>query len=83
MVGGMSTKVIGDKDHVIGMVNVKEFFTEMITNKNQSTKTIEPYIRPIIRVIDSIPIHNLLLKKQQLQILINTIKNKKRKNRVF
>lgn len=60
----------GDKDHVIGMVNVKEFFTEMITNISQSTKTIEPYIRPIIRVIDSIPIHNLLLKMQKERIHI-------------
>lgn len=60
----------GDKDHVIGMVNVKEFFTEMITNNSQSTKTIEPYIRPIIRVIDSIPIHNLLLKMQKERIHI-------------
>lgn len=58
----------GDKDHVIGMVNIKELFTQMIDNSNQSTQTIEHYIRPIIRVIDSIPIHDLLLKMQKERI---------------
>ena len=58
----------GDKDHVIGMVNIKELFTQMIDKSNQSTQTIERYIRPIIRVIDSIPIHDLLLKMQKERI---------------
>jgi len=58
----------GDKDHVIGLVNVKELFTEIISNSNRSNQSIEPYIRPIIRVIDSIPIHDLLLKMQKERI---------------
>jgi len=58
----------GDKDHVIGMVNMKELFTQMIDKSNQSTQTIEQYIRPIIRVIDSIPIHDLLVKMQKERI---------------
>ncbi|WP_409304488.1 hemolysin family protein [Peribacillus sp. SCS-155] len=58
----------GDKDHVIGMVNVKELFTEMISKHNKSNQTIERYIRPIIRVIDSIPIQELLLKMQKERI---------------
>lgn len=58
----------GDKDHVIGMVNIKELFTQMIDKSNQSTQTIERYIRPIIRVIDSIPIQDLLLKMQKERI---------------
>ena len=58
----------GDKDHVIGMVNIKELFTQMVDKSYQSTKTIEQYIRPIIRVIDSIPIHDLLLKMQKERI---------------
>jgi CBS domain containing-hemolysin-like protein len=58
----------GDKDHVIGMVNIKELFTEMIDRNNQAASTIDRYVRPIIRVIDSIPIHDLLLKMQKERI---------------
>ncbi|MDM5357465.1 hemolysin family protein [Peribacillus sp. RS7] len=58
----------GDKDHVIGMVNIKELFTEMIDKNNQAASTINRYVRPIIRVIDSIPIHDLLLKMQKERI---------------
>lgn len=58
----------GDKDHVIGMINIKQLFTQMIDASNHSTETIEQYIRPIIRVIDSIPIHDLLLKMQKERI---------------
>ncbi|MCK1993038.1 HlyC/CorC family transporter [Peribacillus muralis] len=58
----------GDKDHVIGMVNIKELFTEMIDKSNHAAATINRYVRPIIRVIDSIPIHDLLLKMQKERI---------------
>jgi CBS domain containing-hemolysin-like protein len=58
----------GDKDHVVGMINVKELFTEMLTNQSFSTQPIEPYIRPIIRIIDTVPIHDLLLKMQKERI---------------
>ncbi|MGE7604134.1 hemolysin family protein [Peribacillus sp. NPDC097675] len=58
----------GDKDHIIGLVNIKELFTEMIDKKNQATSTINRYVRPIIRVIDSIPIHDLLLKMQKERV---------------
>ncbi|MDP1419004.1 hemolysin family protein [Peribacillus simplex] len=58
----------GDKDHVIGMVNIKELFTEMIDKNNQAASTINRYVRPIIRVIDSIPIHDLLLKMQKERV---------------
>lgn len=58
----------GDKDHIIGLVNIKELFTEMIDKKSQTTSTINRYVRPIIRVIDSIPIHDLLLKMQKERV---------------
>jgi CBS domain containing-hemolysin-like protein len=58
----------GDKDHVIGMANVKELFTEVMAKHRKHDQTIENYIRPIIRVIDSIPIHDLLLKMQKERI---------------
>ncbi|PLR77549.1 hypothetical protein CU633_10150 [Bacillus sp. V3-13] len=58
----------GDKDHIIGLVNIKEVMTELIGNEQLITKTLEEYVRPIIRVIDTTPIHNLLLKMQKERI---------------
>ncbi len=58
----------GDKDHIIGMVNIKEIMTDIITNRENAARTLESYIRPIIRVIDSIPIHDLLVKMQKDRI---------------
>ncbi|WP_110928950.1 hemolysin family protein [Bacillus massiliglaciei] len=58
----------GDKDHVIGLVNMKELFTSMVNKDTLASHTLDPFIRPIIRVIDSIPIHDLLLKMQKERI---------------
>jgi len=58
----------GDKDHIIGMINLKEIMTEILDYKNLATKTIEAYIRPIIKVIDTAPIHDLLVKMQKDRI---------------
>ncbi len=55
----------GDKDHIIGLVNIKEMVTDLIGNETRSTKTLEYYTRPIIRVIETIPIHDLLVKMQK------------------
>lgn len=57
--------VDGDKDHVIGFVNFKDIFTDFIQHNAVSNKKVEQYIRPIILVIDSIPIHDLFLKMQK------------------
>ncbi|MGF6949553.1 CBS domain containing-hemolysin-like protein [Neobacillus sp. B4I6] len=54
----------GEKDNIVGMVNMKEVFTEYIRGKNVET-SIQEYIRPVIQVIESIPIHDLLLKMQK------------------
>jgi CBS domain containing-hemolysin-like protein len=58
----------GDKDHIVGLVNIKEVMTDLISEQIPSKKTLESYIRPIIRVIDSIPIHDLLVKMQKERI---------------
>ncbi|WP_251552171.1 hemolysin family protein [Neobacillus muris] len=55
----------GDKDHIIGLVNIKEIMTDLIGNEKLSGQTLETYIRPIIRVIETIPIHDLLVKMQK------------------
>lgn len=57
--------VEGDKDHVIGLVNLKEVFSDLIRNPEIQVKAIENYSRPIIRVMENIPIHDLLLKMQK------------------
>jgi len=58
----------GDKDHIIGMINVKEIMTELLKSRDLTSKTLEPYIRPVIRVIETYPIQNLLLKMQKERI---------------
>ncbi|SFA80398.1 Hemolysin, contains CBS domains [Bacillus sp. cl95] len=58
----------GDKDHIIGLVNIKEMMTDLIGNENLDTQTLEIYTRPIIRVIETIPIHDLLVKMQKDRI---------------
>jgi CBS domain containing-hemolysin-like protein len=53
-----------EKDNIVGMVNMKEVFTEYIRGKNVET-SIQEYVRPVIQVLESIPIHDLLLKMQK------------------
>lgn len=57
----------GEKDNIIGIVNMKEILTDYIKGKNLN-HTIEDYVRPVIQVIESIPIHDLLLKMQRERI---------------
>lgn len=57
----------GDKDKVRGFINVKEFLTANLTAKqtaNQEFK-LEELINPVIHVIESVPIHDLLVKMQK------------------
>ncbi|WP_042142898.1 hemolysin family protein [Paucisalibacillus sp. EB02] len=54
-----------DKDHIIGLVNIKELFTGHITSEKES---ILPHIRPIIHVSESTPIKQVLLRMQKERI---------------
>lgn len=58
----------GDKDHIIGLVNIKEVMTDLVQKKDIANKSLSGYCRPIIRVIDTIPIHELLVKMQKDRI---------------
>ncbi|MFT4416169.1 hemolysin family protein [Fredinandcohnia humi] len=60
--------VDGDKDHIIGLINLKEVLTDFVTGTGTNEKTIEDYIRPIIHVIESIAIHDLLAKMQKERV---------------
>ncbi|MBO8155428.1 MAG: HlyC/CorC family transporter [Bacillaceae bacterium] len=50
-----------DKDHIIGMIHIKELFYEDCSN----LESLRPFVRPIIKVFENIPIHDLLLKLQK------------------
>ncbi|WP_269409149.1 hemolysin family protein [Lentibacillus daqui] len=54
-----------DKDHIVGLVNLKEIFTGHIENEQ---KSIERYIRPIIHVSEVTPIKEVLIKMQKERI---------------
>lgn len=56
----------GDKDNIEGIINIKEILTASINHTDiKPDSTIEPFIKPVIRVIETIPIHDLLLKMQK------------------
>ncbi len=58
----------GDKDHVIGLVNMKNLLTSYIKDTNNINRPVIDYMQPIIRVIETIPIGDLLLKIQRERI---------------
>jgi CBS domain containing-hemolysin-like protein len=57
----------GEKDNIVGMLNMKEVLTDYISGKNLDT-SIDEYTRPVIQVIESIAIHDLLLKMQKERV---------------
>ncbi|WP_102272952.1 hemolysin family protein [Cytobacillus massiliigabonensis] len=59
----------GDKDNILGFMNVKELLSSIMKNKDLHLKK-ESFINPIIRVIETIPIHDLLVKMQKERIHI-------------
>ncbi|MFZ3576717.1 hemolysin family protein [Virgibacillus sp. DJP39] len=54
-----------DKDHIIGLVNIKEIFTGHIT---KGKETLEDYIRPILHITEATPIKQVLIKMQKERI---------------
>jgi CBS domain containing-hemolysin-like protein len=57
----------GDKDHIIGMVNMKEILTEYIKGEREKS-TISHYMRPVIQVIQTVSLHELLVKMQKERV---------------
>jgi CBS domain containing-hemolysin-like protein len=56
----------GDIDNIIGIINVKALLTAKIMNKgNTEELRVKSYINPVIYVIETIPIHDLLVKMQK------------------
>ncbi|PKR77105.1 hypothetical protein CEY16_10180 [Halalkalibacillus sediminis] len=60
--------VDGDNDHVIGLINVKQVANSLLSIDDYEKEFIQSYVRPIIRVIETMPIKSLLKKMQKDQI---------------
>jgi CBS domain containing-hemolysin-like protein len=61
--------VDGDKDNVLGMINIKEILTENLRRSDfEKEFDLRPLVKPVIRVIETIPIHDLLVKMQKERI---------------
>ncbi|MCM3088784.1 hemolysin family protein [Bhargavaea ginsengi] len=58
----------GDKDHIIGLINMKNLLTAYIKDPLAGDRPVTDFLLPIIRVIESIPISELLLKIQRERI---------------
>ncbi|KMY56015.1 membrane protein [Bacillus sp. FJAT-27231] len=58
----------GDKDNIIGMVNIKEIFSYYLNKNNYDEQPLEWFVKPVISVIETVPIHDLLLKMQKERI---------------
>ncbi|NRD78328.1 HlyC/CorC family transporter [Bacillus sp. BRMEA1] len=55
----------GDKDNILGVVNIKEVLTDCIQQKCQGEGLLQNYTKPVIHVIETIPIQELLVKLQK------------------
>ncbi|MFP3394083.1 CBS domain-containing protein, partial [Brevibacillus sp. SIMBA_076] len=51
-----------------GMVNVKDLFIRYMDGNREEGCSITPYTRPVIEVLENIPIHDLLLQMQRKRI---------------
>ena len=58
----------GDKDNIIGLINMKNLLTEYIKNPSVGNEPVVIHMQPIISVIETIPIGDLLLKIQRERI---------------
>ncbi|UJF15198.1 hemolysin family protein [Jeotgalibaca sp. MA1X17-3] len=57
-----------DKDNILGVINTKEIFAayvEAVRDQTTSEFIIQDYIRPVITVIETLPIKDLLVKMQR------------------
>ncbi|SFJ91321.1 Hemolysin, contains CBS domains [Halobacillus dabanensis] len=51
----------GNKDEVIGIIHMKE----LLYDDAQNQQTLRPFLRPVMKVFENIPIHDLLVKMQK------------------
>ncbi|WP_134018339.1 hemolysin family protein [Lysinibacillus sp. YR326] len=59
----------GDRDNILGFINVKELFTQgLLEQLTDDSLILEDFINPVIRVIETIPIQELLVRMQKERI---------------
>lgn len=59
----------GDRDNIVGFLNIKEFLTLGMNNRlTKETFSLQNFINPVIRTIETTPIHELLTKMQKERI---------------
>jgi CBS domain containing-hemolysin-like protein len=66
----------GDKDNIVGLLNVKVFLTSKVMGINHNEEIrLSSFIKPVMKVIETIPIHDLLVRMQkersQMAILVD------------
>ncbi|MGG0385776.1 hemolysin family protein [Priestia filamentosa] len=54
----------GDKDNIVGIINIKEVLTSTLWEDNEKAN-LSDFINPVIQVIETIPIHELMIKMQK------------------
>ncbi|MFC5650218.1 hemolysin family protein [Paenibacillus solisilvae] len=62
----------GDKDHVVGLVRIKEVLTDYIHQGKDLQQSIKPYIRPVLQVLDTMSAQDIMLmmQKEHIQLAI-------------
>ncbi|MEH7330553.1 hemolysin family protein [Priestia megaterium] len=60
----------GDKDQIVGMVNIKEILSDVAFDDTLRDQLISHYVKPVIQVIESYSINKLLRKMQKERIHI-------------
>ncbi|MGG4392147.1 hypothetical protein COK01_26965 [Priestia megaterium] len=60
----------GDKDQIIGMINIKEILSDVAFDDTLRDQLISHYVKPVIQVIESSSINKLLRKMQKERIHI-------------
>ncbi|MGE7675829.1 hemolysin family protein [Lysinibacillus sp. NPDC094403] len=59
----------GDRDDILGFINAKELFTHgLLEQLTDDSLVLEDFINPVIRVIETIPIQDLLVRMQKERI---------------
>lgn len=58
----------GDKDKIIGLLNVKEVLRDVIHKQHVPEDFIAPFIRPVLQLIETVPARELLGRMQKENI---------------
>ncbi|MCG7317551.1 MULTISPECIES: hemolysin family protein [Brevibacillus] len=57
-----------DKDDVVGIVNVKDFFIHSLGESELQITSLKEFTRPVLKVIETMAIHDLLVQMQKKRI---------------